>query len=355
MVSDVYLSKLEAGNWRNGPFSRVASKRMKGVLELATGAFPLWVFGAAMLGVARPSTFLWFTSDLITGALAITMLFMGMTLRVEDCAAIAARPMQVSAGALAQFSIMPILGYCMSKLFRLPPALAAGVTLVGCCPGGTASNLVTLIAKGDVALSVAMTTVSTLLAAALTGPLTKVLVGSVVDINAVSLMRATAQVVFGPVVFGLALNTYARNFSKKVAPCTPLMSVLLVALICGSIVAQNSALLMSSGASLVGAVLGLHAGGFALGYAITRVLGFPERASRTTSIEVGMQNSALAVVLAQHGLPDPVSAIPGAISATCHSLLGSALAAFWRRRDSASRRWGHSSSKWAKKDWRHPK
>ncbi|CAN0203230.1 unnamed protein product, partial [Ectocarpus sp. 13 AM-2016] len=127
--------------------------------------------------------------------------------------------------------------------------------------GGTASNLVTLIANGDVALSVSMTTVSTLLAAVITGPLTKFLVGALVDISAVTLMKATAQVVFLPGAMGLLLNTRAKGITRRLAPYTPLLCVALVAMICGSVVAANSSILLGSGAALVGAVLTLHAGG----------------------------------------------------------------------------------------------
>ncbi|CAM9674266.1 unnamed protein product [Ascophyllum nodosum] len=302
--------------------------------DRGTSAFPLWVLGAAAVGLWRPAALEWFGADLITAALATTMVCMGMTLRVDDFKGVLRRPRPVLAGVLAQYTVMPMLGYLTAKLFKLPPALAAGVTLVGCCPGGTASNLVTLIARGDVALSVAMTSVSTLMAAVVTGPLTKLLVGALVDISAATLVKATAQVVFLPIVTGLLLSTYARGITCRLSPYTPLLCVVLVAMICGSVVAANAAVLLGSGAALVGAVLTLHGSGFALGYGGMRALGFTEREARTASIEVGMQNSALAVVLAQRGLPDPLSAIPGAVSATCHSLIGSALAAFWRTRDS---------------------
>eukprot|EP00903_Cladosiphon_okamuranus_P006064 g5979.t1 len=301
--------------------------------DRTTSLFPAWVLGAAALGMFRPAALAWFNDTFITAALATTMVCMGMTLTLEDFKAVARRPKPVMAGVAAQYTVMPLLGYLSGRLFNLPPALAAGVTLVGCCPGGTASNLVTLIANGDVALSVSMTTVSTLLAAAVTGPLTKFLVGALVDISAATLMRTTAQVVFLPVALGLLLNTRAKGFTRRLAPYTPLLCVALVAMICGSVVAANSSILAGSGAALIGAVLTLHAGGFAIGYGGMRACGFPEQVARTTSIEVGMQNSALAVVLAQRGLADPASAVPGAVSATCHSLIGSALAAYWRTGD----------------------
>ncbi|CAM9827351.1 unnamed protein product [Pylaiella littoralis] len=326
-----------AGAGAAGRSTTSSSQAFEAVLQKwcdrATSLFPAWVLGAAALGIIRPTALAWFNSGFITAALATTMVCMGMTLTVEDFSAVARRPRPVMAGVAAQYTVMPLLGFLSGRLFNLPPALAAGVTLVGCCPGGTASNLVTLIANGDVALSVSMTTVSTLLAAIVTGPLTKFLVGALVDISAVTLMKATAQVVFLPVALGLLLNTRAKGVTRRLAPYTPLLCVALVAMICGSVVAANSSILLGSGAGLVGAVLALHAGGFGVGYGGMRACGFTEQEARTTSIEVGMQNSALAVVLAQRGLSDPVSAIPGAVSATCHSLIGSALAAYWRTGD----------------------
>eukprot|EP00904_Undaria_pinnatifida_P004837 jgi/Undpi1/1483/HiC_scaffold_11.g04873.m1 len=218
--------------------------------DRGTSAFPLWVLGAAVVGVYRPAALVWFNSSLITAALATTMVCMGMTLRLEDFAAVAQRPRPVFAGVAAQYTVMVRRGRTIVDEHAF---------LVS--PRGTASNLVTLIANGDVALSVAMTTVSTILAAALTGPLTKLLVGASVSVSVVTLMRATAQVVFMPVALGLLLSTRAGGFTRRVSPYTPLLCVALVAMICGSVVASNSAILLSSGLALIGAVVTLHGGG----------------------------------------------------------------------------------------------
>ncbi|CAM9524681.1 unnamed protein product [Phaeothamnion confervicola] len=307
---------------------------LKQWVDAATSAFPFWVLLAGVVALKTPAAFAGMTSGRITAALATTMVCMGATLHVDDFKAVARQPKPVVLGTLAQYTIMPFMGYLASRIWRLPAPLAVGVMLVGCCPGGTASNLVALIAGADVALSVAMTSVSTLLAAAATPLLTRLLVGGTVEVSAAALAASTARLVFAPVCAGLALNTYAAGVTEKASAFTPLLCVVLVALICGAVVSQNAAALLGgAGPGLVGAVATLHVGGFALGYGAPRVLGCSERAARTISIEVGMQNSALAVVLAQRAFPDPLSALPGAVSATTHSLIGSALATLWRLRD----------------------
>ncbi|KAG5181124.1 bile acid:sodium symporter [Tribonema minus] len=300
------------------------------LMEKLTGAFPLWVLGAAVVGVSRPAAFNWFTPQYTTLALAFSMTCMGMTLSVNDFRAIAKSPKPVGIGTVLQYTVMPLMGLAVARLFRLPPALAAGVCLVGTCPGGTASNLVALIAGADIALSVLLTAASTVLATAATPLLTRALVGGVVQVSARQLVVSTAQVVFAPVALGLLLASKAQGFTRRLSPYTPLACVALVACICGSVVAQNAAAVAASGARLVAAVATMHAGGFTLGYMAAKAAGLGERASRTVSIEVGMQNSALAVVLARSAFPDPLTALPGAISATVHSVLGSCLAAFWR-------------------------
>ena len=223
------------------------------------------------------------------------------------------------------------------------PALFLGLTLVGCSPGGTASNLVSLIACADVALSVLLTTCSTILASAITPLLVKTLVGSAVEVSGKALCVATARVVLLPVLLGMVLNERAPNLAKSLSRFTPFASVLIVALICGGVVAQNASTILgiggASGGSLLPtvtmSVLLLHSLGFLAGYTVPRLgLGYSEKTSRTISIETGMQNSALAVVLARSIGADPIASLPGALSATAHSCLGSILAAYWRFVDS---------------------
>ena len=199
---------------------------------------------------------------------------------------------------------------------------------------GTASNLVTLIAQSDVALSVLMTTLSTLLAFIMTPFLTSKLAGSFVEVKASELVNSCLEVVLGPILLGVGLNFKFPQFCNKVSKLTPFISVLLVALICGSVSASNAGIpLGKAGLNLLGAVGCLHLAGFGLGYVLAKyITKSGEKRARTISIETGMQNSALAVVLSKH-FPSPLlCSLPGAISATTHSVIGSTLATLWRNK-----------------------
>jgi len=301
------------------------------VLTVATRLFPVWVLLAGGLALAHPPLFSWISGPIIVWSLAVIMLGMGITLSVDDFRAVARMPRAVAAGVLAQYTIMPLLGWAAAMAFGLPPALAAGVILVACCPGGTASNVVSFLAGANVALSVLMTMVSTFAAIVLTPVLTKVLAGTVVPVDAWGLFASTVQVVLLPVTAGLALHHWAPRLVAFVLPGAPLVSVVAIVLICAGIIAQSADALLVAAVPLVACVLVVHGAGFLLGYAFGRALGYDEAVRRTISIEVGMQNSGLAAVLARRHFADPVTALPAAISATIHSVLGSAMAAWWAR------------------------
>ena len=306
------------------------------LLERLANAFPVWVATACGLALVEPELFTWFDGPLLVGGLGLIMLGMGMTLTLADFARVASRPAAVVAGFVAQFAIMPTAAWAVARAFDLPAPFAVGLILVGCCPGGTASNVVTYIARADVALSVTMTTCSTLAAVALTPLLTQVLAGTLVEVNTVGLLLSTLQVVVLPVALGVLLNRFTPAAVERVLPAAPLMSVVVIALICGSIIGQNAAAVRESGPQLLVAIVLMHAIGFAVGYAFARACGFPVVAARTISIETGMQNSGLGVVLARtHFAAEPLTAVPGAISALVHSVLGSLLAAVWRLRPPA--------------------
>jgi len=301
-------------------------------LERLANAFPLWVAAACGLALVEPRLFTWFNDRLIVAGLGLIMLGMGMTLTVADFARVASRPAAVVAGFVAQFTIMPLAAWAIGRAFDLPAPFAVGLILVGCCPGGTASNVVTYIARADVALSVTMTTCSTLAAVVLTPLLTQAFAGTLVEVDTLGLLRSTLQVVVLPVAAGVVLNRFAPAAVERVLPAAPLVSVLVIALVCGSIIGQNAAAVRESGPRLLAAIVLVHATGFAVGYGFARACGFPVVAARTISIETGMQNSGLGVVLARkHFAAEPLTAVPGAISALVHSVLGSLLAAVWRR------------------------
>lgn len=313
------------------------------ILATFTNAFPLFVLGSAILGVAAPHTLTWVNQgSLISAMLAAVMMGTGMTLEKRDFEQVLGEQLaSVPAGVMCQFGIMPLAAYLIGSTCLLHtspthgPALFLGLILVGCAPGGTASNLVSLIAGANVALSVLLTTCSTILASGLTPLLVKLLVGSTIHISGWALCQATAQVVLFPVVLGMILNAKVPRLSKTLSRVTPFASVLLVSLICGGVVSQNVVALGVTSSDVlpkvVGSVVSLHLIGFLAGYLVPkRVLHFSEQTSRTISIETGMQNSALAVVLARSLGAPPIASLPGALSATVHSCLGSMLAAYWR-------------------------
>ncbi|KAK2422742.1 bile acid transporter [Trifolium repens] len=258
------------------------------------------------------------------------MLGMGMTLGLDDLFGALSMPKEVLSGFFLQYSVMPISAFIISKLLNLPSHYAAGLILVGCCPGGTASNIVTYLARGNVALSVIMTAASTLAAVIMTPFLTAKLAGKYVAVDATGLLMSTLQVVLLPVLAGAFLVQYFQPFVKFVSPLMPPMAVATAAMLSGNAIAQSSSsILMSSGKVILASCL-LHASGFFFGYILARMLRLDVSSSRTISIEVGMQNSALGVVLATKHFGDPLTTVPSAVSSVCHSIFGSILAAIWR-------------------------
>jgi BASS family bile acid:Na+ symporter len=307
------------------------------MLDRLANAFPFWVLAACGLALVEPALFVWFRGAAIVVGLAVIMLGMGITLSIEDFSRVATRPMTVAAGFLAQFLIMPLAGWLVATTLELDTPFAVGLMLVACCPGGTASNVVTYIARADVALSVVMTTCTTLGAVILTPLLTKLLAGRLVEVDAWGLFFSTLQVVVLPVAAGVAINRWLPRVVRAVLPVAPLVSVITIALVCASIIGQNAAAVRASGPQLLLAVALLHAIGFGVGYLFARCCGYDRIVARTISIEVGMQNSGLGVVLAQKHFPaEPLTAVPCAISSVVHSVIGSLLAGWWRSRTEKS-------------------
>lgn len=305
---------------------------MPRLLDRLANAFPVWVLVACGLALVEPRLFTWFRGPAIVMGLAVIMLGMGITLTLDDFTRVATRPAAVATGFVAQFLIMPTAGWLVATALQLPAPFAVGLILVACCPGGTASNVVTYIARADVALSVLMTTCTTLGAVALTPVLTKLLAGRLVAVDAWGLFLSTLQVVVLPVAAGVGINRYLPGVVRAVLPVAPLVSVITIALVCASIVGQNAAAIRQFGPQLLLAVTLVHGLGFGVGYAFARAFGYDRIVARTISIEVGMQNSGLGVVLAQKHFPaEPLTAVPCAISSVVHSVVGSLLAGWWRR------------------------
>ncbi|BBH01617.1 Sodium Bile acid symporter family [Prunus dulcis] len=298
--------------------------------EAVSTAFPIWVALGCLLGLIKPSSFNWVTPNLTILGITLTMLGMGMTLTFNDLRGVG-YAQGITCWLCSSVLVMPLSGYAVSKLLNLPSYYAAGLILVGCCPGGTASNIVTYIARGNVALSVLMTAASTLSAVIMTPFLTAKLAGQYVAVDAAGLLFSTLQVVLLPVLAGAFLNQYFQGLVKFVSPLMPPIAVGTVAVLCGNAIAQSSSAILMSGKQVVLAAALLHASGFFFGYILSRILGIDVSSSRTISIEVGMQNSVLGVVLASQHFGNPLTAVPCAVSSVCHSILGSALAGIWRQ------------------------
>ena len=280
----------------------------------------------------KPGLFTWFSGPLIPIGLSVIMLSMGMTIGFQDLRRVGRERSIVIPGVVLQYTLMPTLGWGLAEVFNLPTPLAVGLILVSCCPGGTASNVISFLARADVALSATMTIVSTLLAVLLTPTLTAALAGTRVNVPTGNLILDTVQVVIVPVVGGAFLKWRFPAFSRFVLPLAPFIAVAAITLIVGSIIGNGRQQVIDAGPRLVLAVFCLHSGGFVLGYLTGQFFLRREIVSRTVSIEVGMQNSGLGVVLAQQNFASPLVALPCAISSVIHSLVGSLVAAVWARR-----------------------
>ncbi|NCG27928.1 MAG: bile acid:sodium symporter family protein [Verrucomicrobiales bacterium] len=298
-------------------------------LQLFTNGFALWVTLGAVLAWIRPDLFTWFKPYIGPG-LGVIMLGMGITLSFKDFKEIFKRPGAIGVGVGAQFIIMPLLGWSLATAFRLERDLAVGLILVSCCPGGTASNVIAFLGRANLPLSVLMTMCSTFMAIFLTPLLTDTLASHYMEISATQMLLTTVQIVLIPIVVGILLNQYFSNKVRAAKDAAPLVSVIVIVLIVSCIIGLNQKQIQSAGASLFIAVLLLHLGGFVLGYLLVKLLGYPEDYRRTVSIEVGMQNSGLGTKLATD--ISVTAAAPCAISAVYHCIIGSFLAAYWRRK-----------------------
>lgn len=259
------------------------------------------------------------------------MFFMGITLTPPDFVRIAKRPWVVLLGTVAQFVVMPLAGWAIAHALALPPELAAGVILVGCAPGGTASNVVTYLAKGDVALSVSVTTVSTLLAPLLTPSLTLWLAGQFMQVSAGSMMLSIVQTVLLPVLLGVVVRAFFSRIIDLLNPVLPWLSAFVIAYIVAVVVSGSAAALVSAGAIVLLAVVLHNSVGLALGYGAAKVAGLNAAERRALSFEVGLQNSGLAASLATTYF-SPLAALPGAVFSVWHNVSGALLAAFFARR-----------------------
>ncbi|WP_343899395.1 bile acid:sodium symporter family protein [Arthrobacter rhombi] len=303
--------------------------------RVAVTLFPLLILAGGAIALFLPAPFLgWAT--FINPGLMLIMFGMGLTLTLPDFSLVIRQPLPVLLGVVAQYVIMPLAGLGVSTVLGLSPALAAGVILVGCAPGGTASNVVTYLAKGDVALSVTMTSVSTLIAPIFTPLLTLWLAGQYLPVDAGSMALSIVQIVLVPVVLGLVVRMAAPKLVAAVIPALPWVSVLAITFVVIAVVAGSAAAIFSAGLLILAAVI-LHNGlGYLLGYGAAKLFRLPIPSRRTMAIEVGMQNSGLAAGLAKTYFA-PEAALPGAVFSVWHNVSGAILAAIWRRSSSNAR------------------
>ena len=307
--------------------------RVGRIADWATQFFPIWSVMVGILALYEPAWFLWYGKDAIGFGLGIIMLGMGMTLQPEDFLRVWKEPKVVGLGVFSQFLIMPAWGAFLAWALQLPSEMAVGLILVASCPGGTASNVVVFLAKANLALSVSLTLVSTILAIFLTPWLTNLYAGHYVPVDSWGLLKSILLIVLLPLLIGLLWKRLFEKSARQVSKVSPFVSVLFILLIVGYVLAAKRDIILNNWYTLLFAVLFLHTGGFLLGFVIGLLFKRNQLDCRTFSIEVGMQNSGLGMALAsKHFAHLPMVPAPCALSAVIHCLLGSFLASWWNRK-----------------------
>lgn len=292
------------------------------------------IFSAAAFW--KPQVFSWAT-NYTSVFLGAAMFGMGLTIRAEDFRVVFSRPKEILTGCAAQYTVMPLAAWFLCRVLRLSPDLAIGVILVGCCPGGTASNVITYIAAGDVALSVGMTIVSTLIAPLMTPLLVYVLGGAWVEVSFAAMVISVVKVVLIPVILGIILHKMLEKQVVKIQEILPLISVISIVMIISGIVASNKDKVITSGILVLAVVILHNFIGMAMGLAIAKILKIDYPKATAIAIEVGMQNSGLAVSLATANFAsNPLATLPGAIFSVWHNIAGSIFAGIRRRNQKAA-------------------
>ncbi|MGR3199102.1 MAG: bile acid:sodium symporter family protein [Paracoccus sp. (in: a-proteobacteria)] len=286
--------------------------------------FAVWVLLFAVLGFLLPDVFRQLTPWIVT-LLGVIMFGMGLTISTKDFAEVLRRPFDVGLGVVSQFVIMPLLAFALTRIIPMPPEVAAGVILVGCCPGGTSSNVMTYLAKGDTALSVACTSVTTLLAPVVTPFLVLMLASEYLPVDAWAMFQSILKVVLLPLALGFAAQKLVPGLVRAAIPALPLVSVTGIVLIVAAVVGASKGAIAQSGMMIFAVVL-LHNGlGYLIGFAAARVAGLDLPRRKAIAIEVGMQNSGLAAALATAYF-SPLAAVPAAIFSVWHNISGAVAA-----------------------------
>ena len=289
------------------------------------------ILSVALVSLFFPNYFLFIKTSYINYFLMIIMFGMGLTLKGEDFILVFSRPKEIIAGSITQYLIMPFLAFVLCILFHLDSALTVGVILVGTCPGGTASNVITYLAKGDVALSVCMTSVNTLLAPILTPVITYMILKTTVETDITAMFLGIINVILVPIVLGIIINKFLGSFTQKCVKILPAISVLAISVIIASVVSHNSGKIFSAGAIVLAVVILHNILGYIFGFCTGKLLKLDIPKIKAFSIEIGMQNSGLATSLAGTAFPTmPEAAVPGAIFSVWHNISGAVLAGIYR-------------------------
>ncbi len=287
----------------------------------------LIVLAIAALALLAPHTCLWIQTSWVNYLLMIVMFGMGLTLSLDDFKLVFTHPVDILIGCLAQFTIMPLLAIALGKLFQLDAALLAGVVLVGTCPGGTSSNVITYLSKGDVALSVGMTSVNTILAPVLTPAITYFLLKTTVTVDPVSMCLSIVKVVIIPIALGFIVNKFFGKVTRRLIKVLPFVSVLAICLIVAAVVSHNAEKILTTGVVVFAVVILHNLLGYACGLGVGKLLHLSVPKAKALSIEVGMQNSGLATSLAGTAFPTlAMATVPGAIFSVWHNISGAILA-----------------------------
>ena len=292
----------------------------------------LIVLAVAALAMFVPRSSLWIDTSWVNYLLMVVMFGMGLTMKPKDFALIFKRPKDILIGCAAQFIIMPALAFGLSRLFGLNTALTAGVVLVGTCPGGTSSNVITYLSKGDVALSVGMTSVNTLLAPVLTPAITWLLLQTTVSVNVWSMFWSIFQVVIIPLALGFVINHFFGKITQKAVDVLPLISTVAICMIVASVVSHHAGDLFTNGAVIFAVVILHNLLGYACGFGLGRLLRLPPAKTKALSIEIGMQNSGLDTSLAGSSFSNlSMASVPGVLFSVWHNISGAVLAGVYRR------------------------
>ncbi len=306
--------------------------RLKAICGFITKYMAVIVLAAAACSFLWPDVTGHVRTAWITPMLGCVMFGMGLTLELRDFAKVFSSPKNVIIGCLCQFTIMPLMAMVLARLFNLPPELAVGVVLVGCCPGGTSSNVITYLSKGDVALSVGMTGISTLLAPVMTPLLVKLFAGQIVPVDFWGMFLSIVEVIIVPIALGLLIKRTLPKVTATVTPYLAAFSTMVITLIVIAVVSANASSLHSCGLTVILVVILHNVCGYALGYGAGRALGLSHPQRTAISVEVGMQNSGLACSLASaHFSALAMASVPGAVFSVWHNISGAVLARIYSR------------------------